>query len=47
MSEDAKEFIAGFVLFCIVVGLLFGALKWKANDNEKDFMIEISSYETI
>lgn len=24
-----------------------GALKWKANDNEKDFMIEISSYETI
>lgn len=47
MSEDAKEFIAVFVLFCIVVGLLFGALKWKANDNEKDFMIEISSYETI
>lgn len=47
MSEDAKEFIAVFILFWVVVGLLFGALKWKANDNEKDFMIEISSYETI
>lgn len=47
MSEDAKEFIAVFIIFWIAVGLLVGALKWKANDNEKDFMIEISLYETI
>ena len=47
MSEDAKEFIAVFIIFCVAVGLLFGAIKWKGNSNEKDFMAEISSYETI
>lgn len=47
MSEDAKEFIAVFVIFWIAVGLLVGAVKWKSNSNEKDFMTEISSYETI
>lgn len=47
MSEDVKEFIAVFIIFWIAIGLLVGVLKWKASDNEKDFMIEISSYETI
>lgn len=47
MSEDAKEFIAVFIIFWIAIGLLVGAIKWKGNSNEKDFMTEISSYETI
>lgn len=47
MSEDAKEFIAVFIIFWIAIGLLVGAIKWKGNSNEKDFMTEISLYETI
>lgn len=47
MSDEVKEFIAVFIIFWIAVGLLVGAIKWKANKNEKEFMTEISSYETI
>lgn len=47
MKDDVKEFIAVFVIFCIVVGLLFGFIKLESNKNEKEFMTEISSYETI
>lgn len=47
MKDDVKDFIAVFIIFCIAVGLLVGSIKWKANKNEKEFMTEISSYETI
>ena len=45
--DEVKEFIAVFILFVVCVGILLGIIKLKANSNEKDFMTEISSYETI
>ena len=45
--DEIKEFIAVFILFVVCVGILLGIIKLKANSNEKDFMTEISSYETI
>lgn len=47
MKDDVKECIGVFILLCVAIGLLFGAIKWRANKNEKEFMTEISSYETI
>lgn len=47
MSEEVKEFIAVLILFVVCIGILLGVIKLKANSNEKDFMTEISSYETI
>ena len=44
---NVKEFIAVLVLFVACIGILLGIIKLKANSNEKDFMTEISSYETI
>lgn len=45
--DEVKEFIAVFILFIVCIGILLGIIKLKANSNEKDFMTEISSYETI
>lgn len=45
--DEVKEFIAVLVLFVVCMGILIGIIKLKANSNEKDFMTEISSYETI
>ena len=45
--DEVKEFIAVLVLFVVCIGILIGIIKLKANSNEKDFMTEISSYETI
>lgn len=44
---NVKEFIAVLALFVVCIGILLGTIKLKANSNEKDFMTEISSYETI
>jgi hypothetical protein len=45
--DEVKEFVAVIVLFIVCIGVLLGVVKLKANSNEKDFMTEISSYETI
>lgn len=45
--DEVKEFIAVIILFIVCIGILLGIIKLKANSNEKDFMTEISSYETI
>ena len=45
--DEVKEFVAVIVLFVVSIGILLGVIKLKANSNEKDFMAEISSYETI
>lgn len=47
MKEDITEFIVVFIGFWIGIALFVGAVKLRANSDEKDFMIEISSYETI
>lgn len=45
--DEVKEFVAVIILFIVCIGILLGIVKLKANSNEKDFMTEISSYETI
>lgn len=45
--DEVKEFVAVLILFVVCIGILIGVVKLKANSNEKDFMTEISSYETI
>lgn len=45
--DEVKEFVAVIILFVVCIGILIGVIKLKANSNEKDFMTEISSYETI
>ena len=45
--DEVKEFAAVLILFVVSIGILLGVIKLKANSNEKDFMTEISSYETI
>lgn len=45
--DGVKEVGAVLILFVVSIGILLGVIKLKANSNEKDFMTEISSYETI
>lgn len=45
--DGVKEVAAVLILFVVCIGVLLGVIKLKANSNEKDFMTEISSYETI
>lgn len=45
--NEVKEFVAVIILFIVCICILLGIVKLKANSNEKDFMTEISSYETI
>ena len=45
--DGVKEIGAVLILFVVSIGILLGITKLKVNSNEKDFMAEISSYETI
>lgn len=45
--DGVKEVGAVLILFVVSIGILLGVIKLKANSNEKNFMTEISSYETI
>jgi hypothetical protein len=47
MKDGIIEFITAFMLLVIVIGIFALSVKWRASKSEKEFMTEISSYETI
>lgn len=47
MKDGVTEFITAFMLLVIVIGVFALSVKWRASKCEKEFMTEISSYETI
>lgn len=47
MKDDVKAFIAGLVLFIIVVGLLFGMISCNNKNGEEKFREDAACYRTI